>query len=165
METDNQPPLMRPPKPGEGLVVHELIRNCAPLDLNSEYAYHLLCRHFASTCVIAELESRIAGFISGYIKPSDDQTFFVWQVAVSPDFRKRGLGLSMLHWLADQTDCKQFETTISPSNKASQSLFLRFAADRGLNVRRETFIESYETEKGLHEEEILFRFVPGQKLK
>ncbi|MBI9074973.1 MAG: diaminobutyrate acetyltransferase [Desulfatibacillum sp.] len=162
MDNDNQPPSMRHPEAGDAFVVHDLIRNCAPLDLNSEYAYHLLCQHFASTCVLAEVDSQSAGFISGYIKPNDPQTFFVWQVAVSSSFRKRGLGLSMLHWLAQQTDCCQFETTISPSNKASQSLFLRFAKDRGLVVQKETFIEAYSTEKGLHEEEILFRFVPRQ---
>ena len=160
MDPDNQPPQMRHPEPGDAFMVHDLIRNCAPLDLNSEYAYHLLCRHFASTCVITQVESQIAGFISGYTQPTNPHIFFVWQVAVSPFFRKRGLGLSMLHWLAEHSDCTQFETTISPSNKASQSLFVRFANDRRLDVHKETFIQAYSTENGLHEEEILFRFTP-----
>ena len=40
------------PAVGDAKAIHALVGSCPPLDLNSTYAYLLLCAHFAETCVI-----------------------------------------------------------------------------------------------------------------
>ncbi len=124
---------IRTPNPEDGPAISELIRACRPLDENSMYCNLLQCCDFADTCVVAELDGRIAGWISGYVKPADPQTIFVWQVAVREDARGRGLGRRMLAELLDRDVCRsitRLQTTITSGNAASWALFTRFA-DRG----------------------------------
>ena len=82
----------------DGFDVHNLIASCPPLDRNSMYCNLLQCQHFSNTSVIAldEYSQEVLGFISAYIKPSDSDTLFVWQVAVSEKARGKGLAKQML---------------------------------------------------------------------
>lgn len=143
--------------------IHALVARSRPLDLNSEYAYLLLCTHFADTCVIAEVESRLAGFVSSYKKPTDDSVLFVWQVAVGLDARGRGLASRMLSELMSREPCRDIrwiETTITPSNHASRALFESFAKRHGAEcVEQPLFQEEHFGGAG-HEAERLFRIGP-----
>jgi len=121
---------LRAPTLEDGKKVFQLIRRCPPLDCNSEYAYHLWCRDFAQTSVVAECGGEIVGFISGYRRPSAQHCLFVWQVAVDRKMRNQGLAGRLLDWLVEQPGCdgvQRIETTVSPSNTASRSMFRSFA--------------------------------------
>src|SRR5690625_1261392 len=71
--------LLRSPVKEDGRFIHQLIRQCPPLDLNSIYTYLLLCEHFSQTCVVAEIDGRICGFVSAYRHPERTDVLFVWQ--------------------------------------------------------------------------------------
>ena len=86
----------RKPLREDGAQIWELIRACKPLDENSMYANLLQADHFRDTCVVAELDGEIVGWISAYLLPSDADTVFVWQVAVSSAARGMGMGTRML---------------------------------------------------------------------
>jgi L-2,4-diaminobutyric acid acetyltransferase len=75
------PTVCRKPTPADAADIHALVEECKPLDVNSTYAYLLLCSHFASTCIVAEDGRGLAGFISGYCKPDDP-----WLRSGSPRF-------------------------------------------------------------------------------
>ncbi|SFA90858.1 diaminobutyrate acetyltransferase [Poseidonocella pacifica] len=120
---------LRKPTAEDGAAIWELIRECKPLDENSMYANLLQCDHFADTCVVAELDGEIVGWISGYLVPKDD-ALFVWQVAVSGKARGMGLGSQMLQHLWNRDDCsgvERMKTTITQDNEASWALFRKFA--------------------------------------
>jgi len=143
--------------------VHELIRRCPPLDLNSSYSYFLLCSHYAETCVVAEHDAILAGFLSAYRLPQEPHTLFVWQVAVDAVARGRGLANQMLAGLMARPSCQDvryIETTVSPSNAASRRVFARFAAQRQAGWREEVFLNSSNFGSEAHEEEVLFRIGP-----
>lgn len=126
-----QSPLLRPPTPADGAALHQLIRHCQPLDLNSCYAYLLQGLHFADTCVVASDEDGLAAYISGYIPPAQPDTLFIWQVAVAMQARGQGLALRMLQHVLARPACRSvrwLETTVSPDNQASSRLFQRLAA-------------------------------------
>lgn len=92
------------------------------------------CDHFAETCIVAEQNGKILGWISGHIPPENAQALFVWQVAVHSDARGLGLGKHMLRELLNRPACRtvqQMETTITRSNAASWGLFRSFARDMG----------------------------------
>ncbi|MBX3666744.1 MAG: diaminobutyrate acetyltransferase, partial [Burkholderiales bacterium] len=91
--------LLREPRITDGAAIHRLVRACPPLDLNSPYAYLLLCAHHAGSCVLAEQDAGPAGFVSAYRLPARADTVFVWQVAVAPAARGQGLALRMLEHL------------------------------------------------------------------
>ena len=54
---------IRAPSLGEGALMWELARDAGGLDLNSPYAYMMAGRHFQSTCAIAEVYGKPAGFV------------------------------------------------------------------------------------------------------
>jgi len=124
---------LRKPTADDGSEVWRLVRACAPLDENSMYCNLIQADHFADTCVVAELNGRIFGWISGHMIPGED-TLFVWQVAVGADARGMGLGRKMLNHLVARPACRDaraLKTTITKSNAASWALFRSFARQQG----------------------------------
>nr|WP_240511880.1 diaminobutyrate acetyltransferase [Paludifilum halophilum] len=109
-----------------------MIKRAGVLDLNSSYSYLMLCKFFSETCVIAEENDRIVGFVSAFIPPESQDTVFVWQVAVDASQRGKGLGKTLLKELLNRNACDDvrfLEATVSPSNVPSQSLFKSVAKD------------------------------------
>jgi len=124
--------VLRKPEVSDGAKIFALVESCKPLDKNSVYSYLLLCHHFADTCVVAELDGEIAAFISGYRPPGREEVLFVWQVAVDSKVRGKGLGKLLLQEVLHRPatrKCSFLETTITPSNEASQRLFTSLARD------------------------------------
>jgi L-2,4-diaminobutyric acid acetyltransferase len=84
--------------------------------------------------VLAEMDGQVVGWVSGYVMPSDPDTFFVWQVAVDEAARGAGLGLTMLEHLLGRDACdgvNRLQTTITADNEASWALFRKFAGRHG----------------------------------
>lgn len=125
---------MRKPEATDGAAIWELVRACKPLDENSMYCNLIQCDHFAETCVLAEMGGEIVGWISGYVRPDDPGTLFVWQVAVDKAARGTGLGSKMLKSLINRDACSdvtRLQTTITADNEGSWALFRRFAKNEG----------------------------------
>ena len=155
--------LFREPGTADGASLHQLIQACPPLDLNAPYAYLLLCAHHARTCVIAESAAGITGFVSAYCLPEAPHTIFVWQVAVAPVARGRGLALRMLQHLLQRPvlgGCSWLETTVTPSNQASRRVFDRLARQLGARCEESVFfLREHFGDEG-HEPEMLIRMGP-----
>lgn len=120
----------RKPTKADGAQVWRLIADSKKLDENSMYCNLLQCDHFADTCILAELDGDIVGWISGYLPPDEEDTFFVWQVAVSEKARGRGIAKTMLMKLMRRAECAhvtRLQTTITKDNDASWALFRSFA--------------------------------------
>ena len=62
--------LFRSPQIDDGVRLWEIARDSKVLDLNSSYAYLLWCRDFSATSIVAEVDGRVVGFVSGYTRPS-----------------------------------------------------------------------------------------------
>jgi len=152
-----------PPATRDGASIHALVRDCTPLDLNSVYAYLLLCEHHAATCVRASMEGQTVGFVSAYRPPQRPDVIFVWQVAVSPDLRGTGLARRMLAHLLRRDavrDCTYLETTVSPSNIPSRRLFEALARERAATLEESVLFSESAFGPASHEVEVLFRIGP-----
>lgn len=155
---------LRPPQVRDGAGLHRLIAACPPLDLNSRYAYLLICRDFADTSVVATAGRRLLGAITAYRPQGRPDTLFVWQVAVAPAARGQGLARRMLdHLLARPVlrDIAWVEATVGPGNQASQRLFAGLAEARGTGRSRRTLFGRSVLGAG-HEPEVLHRVGPLQ---
>lgn len=158
---------LRQPQQCDGAALHRLVAACPPLDLNSRYAYLLLCRHHAQTSVVAEADGMLVGAVTSYIPPAQPDTLFVWQVAVAPQQRGQGLGRRMLRHLLQrcvaQRQLRWLETTISPSNKASHRLFTSFALKHDAGCVITTLFSAHDFGESGHEEERLYKIGPWDR--
>jgi len=156
--------LYRHPTVQDAPAITRLIRECGGLDVNSHYAHLLLCHHFSGTCILAEDESELLGFVSAYRPPVDPGSLFIWQVAVARHARGTGIAGRMLGELvrcAAGGRVHFVEATISPSNTASQRLFESFARRHGAAISHRSLF-SVELFHGVeqHESEDLYRIGP-----
>ncbi len=161
-EVATPPVELRHPVAEDGPAIHGLIRRCPPLDLNSLYAYLLLCEHFRDTCVVAASSDGIEGFVSAYAPPGRPDTLFVWQVAVDARRRGQGLGLRMLQSLLERPELEQvryIEATVGPGNQASRAMFAAWARRMGVPLNESPLFEASLFGDG-HEEECLLRLGP-----
>ncbi|WP_159888234.1 diaminobutyrate acetyltransferase [Paenibacillus puerhi] len=154
----------RTPAPEDGAGVWELVQEAGTLELNSAYAYILLCDYFKETCLVAEGERGIAGFVAGFRPPGKPDTLLVWQIAVAPSARRRGLGRMLLKELLGSEPCRDIryvEATISPSNLASRGLFIRLAQEYRSELKLSSgYPASLFPAQSGHEEEVLFTIGP-----
>ncbi|WP_017444435.1 diaminobutyrate acetyltransferase [Gayadomonas joobiniege] len=154
---------LRCPTAEDGYPVHQLIAACPPLDTNSAYCNLLQCSHFSETCVVAELDNEIVGWVSGYIEPKQPDTLFVWQMAVSEKARGRSLARKMLQHLLVREVCSgiQFiDTTITSDNAASRGVFKRLADRLACELNESEFFTREKHFGGQHDDEHLIRLGP-----
>ncbi|RVW05515.1 diaminobutyrate acetyltransferase [Rhodococcus xishaensis] len=146
----------RKPQISDGVRLWEIAKDTQVLDLNSSYSYLLWCRDFRETSIVATVNNRAVGFVTGYVRPGVvPATLFVWQVAVDEEHRGHGLAGRMLTSLMDHVALQgvwALETTISPDNAASIALFTSVAHRRGCTITRQElfspkdFPDSHESE-------------------
>ncbi|TRW48894.1 diaminobutyrate acetyltransferase [Aliidiomarina halalkaliphila] len=154
------------PQSTDASAVNLLIQNSPPLDTNSLYCNLLQTSHFANTAIVAKLNDQVVGFVSGYIKPEQPDTYFLWQVVVGEQARGRGLAKHMITALFERDnfrDVHWLETTITPDNTASQRLFKSLASDWQASIDVQVFFDKHAHFAGQHESEELYRIGPLQR--
>lgn len=152
--TDPTAVALQAPVISHGSRIWEIARDSGELDLNSSYAYVLWCRDFHATSIVASVDGRVCGFVTGYIRPVRPDTLVVWQVAVDAEQRGRGIAAQLLDGLLARLagEVTRMETTISPGNAASIALFTGVAGRRGWQINSEPlfapadFPDSHEPE-------------------
>lgn len=153
----------RSPTVFDGHAVTALIKRSPPLDHNSAYCNLLQCSHFAQTCVIAESDGRMLGWMSAYIPPEQRDHIFIWQIAVHPEARGKRLAQQLLSALLSRPALAQVRyltTTITQDNQASWLVFERFAASHQLNLDKAPHFRKEEHFQGIHETEFLVKIGP-----
>jgi L-2,4-diaminobutyric acid acetyltransferase len=147
-----------------GFGVSELIKRCPPLDTNSNYCNLLQCLHFSSTSIAAvDSQNQVAGFISGYLIPDRPDCLFIWQVAVDPASRGKGLALAMLTHLIKRDSCRRItfiETSITLANKPSWALFEKLASKLHTRYEAEVLFDQSLHFHNQHDTEMLVRIGP-----
>ncbi len=168
-------PVFRSPVPADGKILHQLATAAGTLDVNSDYAYLLPGLHHPDSSILAEIDGRPAGFVIGYLIPERQggsmqpvgKRLFVWQVAVHPDFRKRGLANAMLLALATRAahpNLRFIETTVTSSNTASKRMFQSLAGTLGTEMK-EVGTLGQELFQHPHEAETIYRIGPFNVVK
>lgn len=153
----------RTPVVSDGPKVYQLIKNSENLDLNSCYYYNLLCKDYTSTCIVAEKDSKIIGFVSSYINPNHHDILFIWQVAVKNEFQGKGIAKNLIFEILKRPVChkvRYLETTVTESNMASKTLFHKIADALCTTLNQEILFDKNLFPGKDHESEILYRIGP-----
>ena len=146
----------RMPVAQDGPAITALIAACPPLDGNSAYCNLLQCTHFAESCIVAERDGQIVGWVSGYRLPTDPDCFFIWQVAVAAEARGEKLAQSMIAALLGRPSAKgvtRLITTVTPDNAASWALFEGLARHLDADLSKAPLFERDAHFGGAHETE------------
>lgn len=155
--------VIRAPRDRDGPRVWQLVADTASLDGNSVYCNLLQCSHFAGTCAIAERDGEILGWLSGYIPPSDPDTYFVWQVCTAAGARGRGLGKRLIAEVLARDVCKgvtRIQSTITDDNVPSWGLFRSIAAAQDAAMSRKPHFTRDDHFDGRHDTEFLVTIGP-----
>lgn len=153
-------PVFRMARPEDGAKMWELVREMGGLELNTAYFYVLFCIDFAETCVVAEVDGEMAGFVLGHRPPKRPDAIFVWQVGVAPWMRKQGLARRLIDAFIEQNpDARWLEASVTPENTASRKLFRSVARDRDVGCEVLDFMGA-PLFPNSHEAEDLFRIGP-----
>jgi L-2,4-diaminobutyric acid acetyltransferase len=163
IDTEFEGITLRKPEAADGSRLHALVHECKPLDENSVYCNLLQCTHFADTCIVAEKNNQLVGFVSGYRKPGESHIYFLWQVGVSEGGRGHGLAKRMIQAILGREDCRgviELNTTVTPSNEPSRALFRARAEAEGAEMTEHEGFTAEHFGGSQHEPESLFRIHP-----
>ncbi|MCY9513823.1 diaminobutyrate acetyltransferase [Paenibacillus apiarius] len=161
--TESIPCTLRKARVADGKQIWKLVEESGTLDVNSAYCYIMLCEYFSDTCIVAECNRNIIGFVSAILPPETPETLFVWQITVQDAYRGRGIAETLLQKLYDEACREQvrfMETTITPSNTPSQRLFAKMATAWKSALVTEEGFSSHLFPEGAHESEKLIRIGP-----
>jgi len=167
MQSSNPDLVLRPPTADDGPALTDLVDRCPPLDPNSRYCNLLQCSHFADTAVVAELNGKMVGAVTGYRPPRQPNVLFIWQVAVAEEARGLKLAKRMIvDILRRKTDAPltTLETTITPDNEASWGLFTSIANYLNAPLEKSVMFEKQRHFAGKHDDEMLCHIGPFSTL-
>jgi L-2,4-diaminobutyric acid acetyltransferase len=150
--------------PGDGANMWQLCKEVG-MDENSPYLYNLFCIDYADTCLIAidEKSQSVVGYMLGYIPPTRQDTYFVWQIGALPNLQGSGLVQHLLDRAVAHCGVTHVEASVTPSNIASNKFFQKFAKYHGVAwTLDEQWMpaEDFPKVSMSHEREALYRIGP-----
>lgn len=153
--------IVREPHVDDGAEMWRVARDSVRLDLNTPYAYMLWARDFHATSLVVEVDGRVGGFVTGYLRPEESTTLMVWQIAVDEEHRGQGLAGRLLDELVRRTGAYTLETTVTADNVASQRLFQAFAdRHQAQHSVSDLFAEDHFPDGQSWDAELLHRITP-----
>lgn len=153
----------RMPRVEDARLISLLVAASPLLDTNSAYCNLLQCSDFAETCVLAERDGAVIGWISAYRPPSTPERLFIWQIVVDAAARGEGLAGRMLDALLARpavAGATMLTTTITADNAASWRLFAAFARRHGAELTKAPRFERDAHFGGAHDTEWEARIAP-----
>jgi L-2,4-diaminobutyric acid acetyltransferase len=128
---------VRRPGVADGAACWQLACASGIRSVNARYAYLLWARDFHETSAVAWRRGGVVGFVTGFRRPEQPSTLYIWQIVVAEPVRGRGVGAAMLDVLVDRLpDVGHVEATVASDDPPAQALFAGFAARRGAAVAR-----------------------------
>ncbi len=152
----------RTPRPEDAFAVWQLVADTPGLDTNSPYHYVLWFRDFADCSLLAVIDDQIVGFLTGYRRPDEPDTYFVWQTAVSRRHGVPFLGVKLFEAAADRQvarGARYIEATVSAENKAILMVLGQYARRRSAEVTDRVLFPGGWLGAG-HHDEVLHRIGP-----
>ncbi|WP_331724866.1 diaminobutyrate acetyltransferase (plasmid) [Streptomyces sp. NBC_00111] len=154
--------VFRAPVPDDAAAVWKLVGNTPGLDSNSPYYYTLWFRDFAHGSLVATVDDEIVGFLTGYRRPDEPETYFVWQTAVNPRHGIPFLGVKLFQAAADQQvaeGARYVEATVSAENKSIIMVLKQFARKHAAHIETRVLFPG-SLFAGDHHDEVLYRIGP-----
>ena len=122
---------IRPLQKSDTPKIQKLIKK--HLDMNEDWVYKgepwyywTLSNLFSDTCLVAEKDSKLVGFVAAYKDQVTNKEIFIEDILIDYDLRRNKLGtklVSKLIQIAKTNNCRSVWGTIDPKNKISLDFF------------------------------------------
>ena len=119
----------------------------------------LFFTHFCETCFVAELDSKIIGFLIGFLSQSHAEDAYIHFVGVHPDFRKQGVGSALygqFFQVAQEFGRVRIKCVTSPVNKSSIAYHLGIGFEAEPSGTQEDAVPYHLDYDGVGEHRVLF---------
>lgn len=125
----------------------------------SDMLPRLFFTHFCETCFVAELDSKIIGFLIGFLSQSHSAEAYIHFVGVHPDFRKQGVGSALygqFFQVAQKFGRVRIKCVTSPVNKSSIAYHLGIGFEAEPSGTQEDGVPYHLDYDGVGEHRVLF---------
>ena len=115
--------------------IRKCVNKCTPLDIHTPYTYWVIANFFSECSFTISYENKIIGFITS-IK-SFNNVFFLWQMAVLPDFREMGLAQILIDNVVEvikKQNIYSLYASIDASNIKSMNAFHKYAKSKNYSL-------------------------------
>ena len=147
------------PRALDGSDMWKLVKGNEDLDLNSSYSYFLVSKLFSNRCIIVKdsaQNNKIVGFVMGFVFAEEPETYFIWQISVSKDYRGQGIGKELLERvLQTNEDIKYIKGTISKKNNSYKKVLNDIAVKYNTWMSTKAGFEDDQFPEGHEEEELV----------
>lgn len=125
----------------------------------SDMLPRLFFTHFCETSFVAELDSKIIGFLIGFLSQSHSEEAYIHFVGIHPDFRKQGVGSALygqFFQVAQEFGRVRIKCVTSPVNKSSIAYHLRIGFEAEPSETQEDHVPYHLDYDGVGEHRVLF---------
>lgn len=139
--------------------IRKCVSECNPLDMHTPYTYWVIANFFSECSFTISYENKIIGFITS-IK-SFNNVFFIWQMAVLPDFRKMGLAQILIDTIVEvikKQNIYSLHVSINANNMESMHSFGKYARNKNYTLLKsgelhitDLLIKGYVEDENIYE--------------
>ncbi len=125
----------------------------------SDMLPRLFFTHFCETCFVVELDSKIIGFLIGFLSQSHSEEAYIHFVGVHPDFRKQGVGSELsgqFFQVAQEFGRVRIKCVTSSVNKSSIAYHLGIGFEAEPSETQEDGVPYHLDYDGVGEHRVLF---------
>ena len=115
--------------------IRKCVSICNPLDMHTPYTYWVIANFFSECSFKISYDNKIIGFITS-IKTFNN-VFFIWQMAVLPDFRKMGLAQILIDTVVEVTKKQNIYSlyaSIDTTNTESMHSLSKYAKNKNYTL-------------------------------
>jgi len=108
------------------LAIVEKSKAWGDIVIERDTIYHVLTRHFRSTCFIAEDRGHVIGYLLGFRSQTYPEEAYMHLVQVDPALRGHGVGrrlFSQFEAAVKARGCRKIITTSRPQNKTAAKFY------------------------------------------
>lgn len=119
----------------------------------------LFFAHFCDTSFVVELNSKIIGFLIGFLSQSNPEEAYIHFVGIHPNFRRQGVGSILYEQFfraAQKCDRVRVKCVTSPLNKSSIAYHIRMGFEAEPSEMEEDGVPYHLDYDGPGEHRVLF---------
>ncbi|MBD3182947.1 GNAT family N-acetyltransferase [Candidatus Poribacteria bacterium] len=142
--------------------IYNLVDGSLTLRTYDKYLYRILSEYFTKTCLVAESDNEIVGFILCFISQDDPSILFIWQIFVRETYRGKLVTQKLNKQIRDvarEMGCTKLHFTIASDSKLGKSMKKLSSIPFNSVSLHGLFLKSTKSDNGEEKIDILYETI------